>query len=107
MLLLLMLSTIAVVHGHLSLVGQVAGHGHLALEAAVAALHLGAAGVEGGHRPAEGHLVGKAVGLGAGVVHHGVEAPVVRRPRSWRWGSTARKSRVTSSLASTANFEAV
>ena len=37
-----MLSTIAVVHGHLSLVGQVAGHGHLALEAAVAALHLGA-----------------------------------------------------------------
>ena len=39
---LLMLSTIAVVHGHLSLVGQVAGHGHLALEAAVAALHLGA-----------------------------------------------------------------
>ena len=39
---LLLLSTIAVVHGHLSLVGQVAGHGHLALEAAVAALHLGA-----------------------------------------------------------------
>jgi hypothetical protein len=51
------------------------------------------AGVEGGHRPVEGHLVGEAVTLGAGVVHHGVEAPIVRRPRGWRWawGSTAKK----------------
>ena len=49
------------------------------------------AGVKGGHGPVEGHLVGEAIALRAGVVHHGVETPIVRRPRGWRWGSTTKK----------------
>ena len=56
---------------------QVAGLGHLTLEAAVVALHLIAAGVEAGHLPVVGHLVEPELVL------HGLQKT---RQFRWKWG---------------------